>query len=31
MLTLAARNRNPQDLTDEEALETYWRIEELKS
>lgn len=31
MLTMAARNRNPQDFTDEEALETYWRIEELKS
>lgn len=31
MLTLAARNRNPQDFTDEEALETYWQIQELKS
>lgn len=30
MLTLAARNRNPQDFSDEEALETYWQIEELK-
>lgn len=30
MLTLAARNRNPQDFTDEEALETYWQIQELK-
>lgn len=31
MLTMAARNRNPQDLSDEEALELYWKIEELKS
>lgn len=28
--TLAARNRNPLDLTDQEALELFWKIEELK-
>lgn len=31
MLTLAARNRSPQDLSDQEALELFWRIEELKN
>ena len=30
-LTMAARNRDPNDLNDEEALELYWKIEELKS
>lgn len=30
MLTMAARNRNPQDLSDEEALDLFWKIEELK-
>ena len=30
MLTMAARNRSPQDLSDEEALELFWQIEELK-
>jgi hypothetical protein len=31
MLTMAARNRSPQDLSDQEALDLYWKIEELKS
>lgn len=30
MLTMAARNRSPQDLSDEEALDLFWKIEELK-
>ena len=30
MLTMAARNRSPQDLNDQEALELFWKIEELK-
>lgn len=30
MLTMAARNRSPQDLSDQEALELFWKIEELK-
>lgn len=30
MLTMAARNRSPQDLSDEEALDLFWQIEELK-
>lgn len=30
MLTMAARNRSPQDLSDQEALELFWQIEELK-
>jgi hypothetical protein len=30
MLTMAARNRSPQDLDDQEALELFWKIEELK-
>lgn len=30
MLTLAARNRSPEDLTDQEALDLFWKIEELK-
>jgi len=31
MLTMAARNRDPQDLSDQEALDLFWKIEELKS
>lgn len=31
MLTLAARNRDPRTFSDEEALELYWKIQELKS
>jgi hypothetical protein len=27
---MAARNRSPQDLDDQEALELFWKIEELK-
>lgn len=30
MLTMAARNRSPQDLSDQEALDLFWNIEELK-
>ncbi len=30
MLTMAARNRSPHDLSDEEALDLFWQIEELK-
>ena len=28
-LTLAARNRDPKDLSDEEALALYWQLQEL--
>ena len=28
-LTLAARNRNPGDMDDEEVLALYWQIQEL--
>ena len=28
-LTLAARNRDPDQLGDEEALELYWQLQEL--
>jgi hypothetical protein len=30
MLTLAARNRSPQDLSDQEALDLFWNIQDLK-
>lgn len=30
MLTMAARNRSPEDLSDQEALDLFWKIEELK-
>lgn len=30
MLTLAARNRSPEDLSDQEALDLFWKIEDLK-
>src|SRR5690606_7362300 len=29
-LTLAARNRDPKNMSDEEVLDLYWQIEELK-
>ncbi|HET7156365.1 MAG TPA: hypothetical protein VFI87_13455 [Hyphomicrobiaceae bacterium] len=29
-LTLAARNRDPKNMTDEEVLDLFWQIEELK-
>lgn len=30
MLTLAARNRSPEDFSDQEALDLFWKIEDLK-
>jgi hypothetical protein len=30
LLTLAARNRSPQDLSDQEALDLFWNIQHLK-
>lgn len=30
LLTLAARNRSPQDLSDQEALDLFWNIQDLK-
>jgi hypothetical protein len=30
MLTLAARNRSPEDLSDQEVLDLFWKIEDLK-
>lgn len=30
MLTLAARNRRPEDFSDQEALDLFWKIEDLK-
>lgn len=30
MLTLAARNRSPDDFSDEEALDLFWKIQDLK-
>ncbi|HSV72106.1 MAG TPA: hypothetical protein VLI72_18525 [Methylibium sp.] len=30
LLTMAARNRSPQDMSDQEALELFWKLEELK-
>jgi len=30
MLTLAARNRSPADFSDQEALDLFWKIEDLK-
>jgi hypothetical protein len=29
-LTLAARNRDPKNMTDEEVLDLFWQIEELR-
>ena len=29
-LTLAARNRDPKNMSEEEVLDLYWQIEELK-
>lgn len=30
LLTLAARNRSPQDLSDQEVLDLFWNIQDLK-